>query len=381
MSMNFYMPTRLFTGENCIAAHAEQFACGSHALIVTGRHSAVASGAQADVTAVLEARGISYTVFAEISENPLASVCRAGGETARRSGADFVIGIGGGSALDAAKAIAAFAVCPDADESGIYTAELAAGAMLPILAVPTTAGTGSEVNPYAVLTLPGGGKKKTFKSIPGSYPRAAFVDPRYTYSLSKNYSVSTALDALAHAMESFLSPKSDDASEMFALYAARHIWAVLFCGADGGDCTDAGGFTPVQRSRLSLAATAAGVAINKTGTGFPHPLGYSITLSEGIPHGRACGAFAGAYIAYNSRTAAGEEKLSRFAQAIGTTVEEMAHRIPEMADVHLTLTAEQIAEHIDRVAGASNYANSPYVISRAEMTEIYTALFGAPAEM
>lgn len=376
MNLNFYMPVQLFTGEYAVRDNAAALALGKHALIVTGRRSAVASGALADVAAALEARGIGWTVFDKITENPLASTCREGGARCREAGADFVIGIGGGSALDAAKAIAAFAVCPDADELGIYSAAVPASGMLPIAAVPTTAGTGSEANPYAILTLPGGDKKKTFKHIPGSYPRAAFVDPRYTYTLNEEYTVSTALDALAHAMESFLSPKANDASEMAALYAARHIWDVLFLGADGEGERDAGGFTPVQRRRLSLAACAAGIAINRTGTGFPHPLGYSITLSEGVPHGRACGAFAGAYIEYNMRTVRGEARLTRFAAHLGTTPAELSRRIPAKAAVRLTLTREQIDEHIARVAGAGNYTNSPYVISRDEMTMIYASLFG-----
>ena len=376
MSFDFYMPVRIVSGENAVKNNAAALALGKHALIVTGRRSAVASGALADVTTVLEAQGIGYTLFDKITENPLASTCREGGALCRETGADFVIGIGGGSALDAAKAISAFAVCPDADEAGIYTAEIADGAMLPIAAIPTTAGTGSEANPYAILTLPGGDKKKTFKHIPGSYPRIALVDPRYTYSLNENYTVSTALDALAHAIESWLSPKSTDASEIFAGYAAREIWDVLFRGADGEGAKDAGGFTPAQRRRLSYAACAAGIAINRTGTGFPHPLGYSITLSEGIPHGRACAAFEGAYIEYNLRTEVGCAKLHRLADMLGTTPGEMAQRIPAMGDVHLSLTSAQIEEHIDRVAGAGNYANSPYVISRDEMSEIYAKLLG-----
>jgi len=377
MNFDFYMPTRILSGEYAVRDNASALLLGKHALIVTGRRSAVLSGALADVTAVLDAHGVLYTVFNQITENPLAATCHAGGALCRETGADFVIGIGGGSALDAAKAIAAYAVCPDAAPADIYTAEIPASGLLPIAAIPTTAGTGSEANPYAILTLPGGVKKKTFRHIPGSYPKTAFVDPRYTYSLGRDYSVSTALDALAHAMESYLSPKSNDTSELYALYAARHIWEVLFedCGSEGE--RDNGGFTAVQRCRLSFAACAAGIAINKTGTGFPHPLGYSITLSEGIPHGRACGVFAGAYIRYNMRSAVGAEKLKRFAAYLGTTPEEMADKIPEMAAVSLTLTAAQIEEHIDRVAGAGNYANAPYVISREEMTEIYSALFGS----
>ena len=105
MSFDFYMPVRIVSGENAVKNNAASLVLGKHALIVTGRRSAVASGALADVTFVLEAQGIGYTLFNKITENPLASTCREGGALCREIGADFVIGIGGGSALDAAKAI------------------------------------------------------------------------------------------------------------------------------------------------------------------------------------------------------------------------------------------------------------------------------------
>lgn len=375
MDMSFYMPVNVITGEGCVSAHADALALGKHAFIVTGRNSARASGALSDVVAVLDAKNIRYTLFDRAAENPLASVCREGGALMRTSGADFVIGIGGGSALDAAKAVAAFAVCPDADTESIFDADFDAHPILPIAAIPTTSGTGSEANPYAVLTLDGGTKKKTLKHIPGTYPRVAFVDPRYTYSLNENYTVSTALDALSHAIESYLSPKSNAASEMYAAFAAKQIWEVIFMGEDGEGEKDAGGFTPTQRRRLSMASMAAGIAINRTGTGFPHPMGYSITLSDGIPHGRACGAFEGAYIEYNMKTEKGAEKLTALAQMLDTTPAEMARRIPEKANVKLTLTPAQREEYVSRIARANGFANSPYVLSDAEKIEIYGNLF------
>ncbi len=375
MDFSFFMPTRVLTGENVVEKNGDALVLGRHALIVTGRSSARLSGALADVTAVLEAKGVSYTLFDRVTENPLITTCHEGGDAARRAGADFVIGIGGGSALDAAKAIAAFAVCPDTAPEDIYEAVPTGTDMLPIVAIPTTAGTGSEANPYAVLTLMDGRGKKTFKPIPGGYPRVAFVDPRYTYSLGYTYTVSTALDAFCHAIESFLSPKSNEASELYALFAARQIWDVLMNGADGEGERDAGGFTPAQRQRLSLASLAAGVAINRTGTGFPHPLGYSLTLTDGIPHGRACAAFTGAYVVMNMRTMQGERKLIRFASYIGTSPAEIARRIPAKADVRLSLTREQIRDYVDRVKDAGGHVNAPYVLSYDEMIMIYSTLF------
>ena len=189
--------------------------------------------------------------------------------------------------------------------------------------------------------------------------------------------MTTALDALAHAIESYLSPKSTDVSEEAALDAARDIWDILANGMYADGERDAGGFTKVQREKLQNAACAAGIAIDYTGTGFPHPLGYSLTLTRGIPHGRACAIFEGAYLRYNMLTAAGEEKIGKLAAYLDTTPDEMIRRIPEMSGLlDLSLEAVEREELIDRVADAGNYANSPYVITRGEMSDIYARLFG-----
>ena len=161
-----------------------------------------------------------------------------------------------------------------------------------------------------------------------------------------------------------------------ALFAAKEVWDVIFRNADAdGDC-DEGGFTAKQRERLMYASTAAGIAIDYTGTGFPHPLGYSVTLTYGILHGRACAAFEGAFLRYNMLRSEGRAKIEELAAYVGADVEEMIRKIPEKGDVQLNLTAEQREEMIDRVAGAGNYANSWYIISRGEMSDIYERLFG-----
>lgn len=377
MDFTTHKPVTVLTGENCVTENADVFASlGRRALVVSGRRSADLCGAMDDVAAALASVGATYVRFNVIPENPPAPLCHEGGALARQENCDFIVAIGGGSALDAAKAIAAYAANPDCDVNDIFDDSKRTADGLPIAAIPTTAGTGSEVNRYSVLTVDGGAKKKTFKAS-SAYPKYAFVSSKYTASLDENYTVSTALDALAHAMESYLSPKSTEVSENAALYAAREIWNILFCGMYADGERDAGGFTKVQREKLTNASCAAGIAIDYTGTGFPHPLGYSLTLTRGIPHGRACAVFAGAYLNYNLLTAAGEEKIAKLTAHLGTTAEEMARRIPEMSGLlDLKIGAEEREELIDRVAGAGNYANSPYVITRGEMSDIYARLFG-----
>ena len=328
------MPTRLFFGANALEKGKELLsAAGKHALIVTGRSSAKRSGALDDATTLLDCLNIAYTVFDGVTENPPLQDCFEAGKAAAAAGADFVIGIGGGSPLDAAKAIAAFVANSTIAPEDIFDDSKRSRPTLPIFAVPTTAGTGSEVNNYSVLTLPTGQQKKTFKAA-DSWPRAAFVDPRYTATMPQSTTLSTALDAFAHAMESYLSPKSTVFSERAALFAAAEIFDVISALPAAYDAE--------MRERLALAATAAGMVISVTGTGFPHPLGYSITLLNGIPHGRACAAFAGDYITYNEKCEEGRERIAKFATAIGTKPVVLKAFLPGVADVDLTFTESEV---------------------------------------
>ena len=366
MNFSFNLPVRIVSGKNCVKSNPSLLCIGKHALIVTGKNGAKKSGALDDVVEVLSANGIGYTVFDEITENPPIETCFKGGMLGAELGADFIIGIGGGSALDAAKAIAAFDANPSIAPMDIYDPQKRTSSSLPIIAIPTTSGTGSEANPYSVLSLPGGEKKKTF-TAPDSWPKVAFLDGRYTYSLSREQTLSTALDAFAHALESFLSPKSTEISTMMAYYASSHIWDII-----KDDPTE---YNEFMHDRLMCASCAAGIAISITGTGFPHPLGYAITMLDGIPHGAACAVFEGDYIEYNMKSPIGKIKLLEFAEAHETTVEYLAKRLTELSGVKLSFTEEEIARRVELIADAKNYVNSPYVISKDEMYEIYRRHF------
>ena len=363
-SINF--PVRIISGRGCVKANSIELTLGKRAYIVTGSAGAAASGALGDVTDVLTENGVTYETYGSVPANPPLLDAYCAGIKARDFGADFVIGIGGGSAMDAAKAVAAFTANSDIAPEDIFdTSKLTSGA-LPIVLIPTTAGTGSEANPYSVLSLPDGKRKKTYNS-PYAWARVAFLDPKYTESVNYSGTVSTALDAFAHALESYLSPKADALSTMLAEYAAKNIWEVLTQMPDE--------FTEEHRDMLCYASCAAGAAISITGTGFPHPLGYSLTMLAGIPHGRACAVFHGDYIEYNMKTERGAEKLNALAAALGTKPKLMAEFLPGLADVDLTLTEEEINCYVDLIKGAKNYTNSPYVINEEEMLSIYRKHF------
>jgi alcohol dehydrogenase class IV len=369
MNFDFFMPVRIFSGTGCIKKNSGKFNLGRRCIIVTGRSSARLSGALDDVADVLREYGIEYTVFDRVQENPLVSICEEGGRTAIKTGAEFVIGIGGGSALDAAKAVAAYAANKKVHGEALFTEAFAEP--LPLIAVPTTAGTGSEANNYSVLSLDGKNKKRTFKTD-YSYPVYAFLDAKYTMSLGAEYTLSTALDAFCHCIESYMSPKSTVFSEAAAVYGAAAIWNVLAECFAGGNKKP---FSYEQREALLYASCAAGAAINTTGTGFPHPMGYNLTMFRGIPHGRACAAFTGAFVDFTAKNEEGRRHIDEFCNKTGITAEAIKNTIPSLAPVVFKLSDEEIEMFVRTVNDASNFSNNYYPIGDAEAVEIYKALF------
>lgn len=143
MNITNFMPARVISGKGCLIANSGIFsATGKRALIVTGKKSAILSGALKDVTEVLKASDIEYRIFDSVEPNPQTKTCHFGGFTARAFGADFVIGIGGGSVMDAAKAVAIYAKNPQLSDADIYKRTVPSE-KLPVILVGTTAGTGS----------------------------------------------------------------------------------------------------------------------------------------------------------------------------------------------------------------------------------------------
>lgn len=365
MDFNFSFPVRVISGKGCVKNNAEIFNIGKHAFIVCGKNGAKLSGALDDVTDVLTSLNIDFTVFDKSVENPPVTICYEGGMLCREVGADFVIGIGGGSALDAAKAVSVFAA--DTGITGyedIFDAAKKSGKQLDVIAIPTTSGTGSEANGYSVMSMPDGETKRSFVC---NFPKYAFLDPQYTYSLSFSSSISCALDAFAHAFESALSPKASPVSFLFAAYAAKRIWNVI----SGSPIQ----LSPENRQALQNASCAAGMAISVTGTGFPHPLGYSLTMLDGIPHGAACAVFYDAYINYNLKNPRGCKIIHDFCSAIGTDPKTLAATVTRLSGVKLKLTEQEIYRHVALISDAKNYSNSPYVLSNEEKIEIYLKLF------
>ena len=293
MNLNSFMPVKLVTGPGCVHTSAKEIAkLGKVCLIVTGKASAKASGALRDVTDTLDSNGQNWVLFDEISQNPRLTDCMAAASKAIAAGADFVLGIGGGSALDAAKCIAVLAANPGLTQAQLYAFDWA-NAPLKIVAVGTTAGTGSEVTKVSVITTPDG-RKKSFHHEE-IFPALSLGDPSYTMSVPPMVTRATMVDVLAHCAESFFSRAANHISRCYAVEGIRLLLPVFRMMAEKG-CDDLDYDT---REKLYCASIYGGLAINVTGTCFPHTMGYLLTEAFGVPHGTACAVFQKEFFEYN----------------------------------------------------------------------------------
>ena len=285
--MFFYMPTKVFCESNCVANHKEELAgLGSRAFIITGRHSSKKNGSLDDVRSALKEMGVPCLVFDGIEENPSVETVMKARKIGLEAGADFVVGIGGGSPLDAAKAIALMMKHPDENEDFLY--RKGSDEAYPVAAVPTTCGTGSEATPWAILT-------RHELRIKGSishkiFPALALSDPTYLRSAPASVLVSTSVDAMGHCIESYINTKATDYTRMLC-EKSLSLWSKgkdVLLGereASEGDLQN-----------MMNASTLAGMAISHTGTSLPHGLSYYLTYEDGIPHGKAVGIFQTPYL-------------------------------------------------------------------------------------
>ena len=341
MNLNSFMPVKLITGAGCVRASAKDLAkLGKTCLIVTGKTSAKICGALQDVTDTLDLNGQSWLVFDAIGQNPKLTDCMAAAEKAIAAGADFVLGIGGGSALDAAKCIAVLAANPGLTQTQLYAFDWA-NPPLKIVAVGTTAGTGSEVTKVSVITTPDG-RKKSFHHE-AIFPVLALGDPTYTMSLPPMVTRATMVDVLAHCAESFFSRAANHISRMYAVEGIRLLLPVFRAMAENG-CDNLDYDT---REKLYCASIYGGLAINVTGTCFPHTMGYLLTETFGIPHGTACAVFQRDFYEYNKTVV--PALAAEFMERIGCSEEEYLTLIAELTPpCEVTMKEALIAESHSR---------------------------------
>ncbi len=340
MAYDFFMPARIIGGENIVVKQGKLLgSMGKHCLIVTGGSGAKQSGALEELTSALAENGVEYSLFDKIGANPKVADCYEAGKLARECKAEFLVGIGGGSALDAVKAVAVFAANPELEVEEIYKMNFK-NEPLPTVGIGTTSGTGSEISAVSVLT----DTKGTKRSIKGDfgYFNLVFADWRYTCSCPYSVTVSTALDAFMHAAEGWLGPKCNEPATAFAMECLPKIYKWLKYFYDEGELPDNNG-----REELYHASLSAGFTLNYCGTLFPHPVGYILTEHYGIPHGRACAAFFDKLMARAAEFA--PDRVQSLCRLLGDDKDNIIKVMKALAACSdIVITETEAAEYIKR---------------------------------
>ena len=358
----YFMPTRVICGRDCVRAQGALFReLGTHALIVTGK-SSKANGALADVLSALERNGQTATVYDRVTPNPTLACVREGIALLKGAGADCIVAVGGGSPMDAAKAIATLAVQERADEQ-IFAGGYAPIA-LPMAHVPTTAGTGSEVTPYAILTNDAA-QTKTSISSPAMFPRFAFLDGKYMAQLPVSSTVNTALDAFSHAVEGMLSRNATPLSDVLAKESLRVLYPLL--------PKTAGELTLDERDALLYGSMLAGMTIAQSGTTAVHGMGYYLTYFHGVDHGRA-----NALLLPGALRLCGKKNvpaLKEILAACSDTLDGVCASIDALLGKREDIPREELEAFARRAMSNKNIKKSAYEPTQAEVLAMYLNAF------
>jgi alcohol dehydrogenase class IV len=247
---------------------------GKKAFVVTDKIIAK-TDAFALLADTLAAWGIAWEVYSDITGEPTDTMILAGIAACKKAGSDFLIAIGGGSALDSAKAISA--MCRLEGTLADYMGKEMQGDFMPTVAIPTTAGTGSEATKFTIITDTAKDVKMLLKGD-ALIPTVAIVDPAFTLSAPKSITAATGMDALTHAVESYTSKKGNSMTDIFALDAIKRIFAYLPEAYGNGGNQKA-------REEMSIAAYEAGVCINNASVTLVHGMSRPIGALFHVPHG------------------------------------------------------------------------------------------------
>lgn len=335
----FNLSTKIYMGEYILDRIKEVREWGRRAFLVTGKTFVLNSGLLGKIEELLYGEGIETHRFCEIEPNPGVETVEKGAIACRNSGCDCIVAIGGGSPLDAAKGIAVLSR-NDGGLSDYFGIEKLKNEPLPIIAIPTTAGTGSEVTRYAVIT---DWQAKT-KKVVNSYrllPKVAIVDPTLTLGMSSSLTAFTGMDAFSHALEGYLSNNANQLTEIFSIEAMKIIIENLPEVLKKPDDL-------TLRKNMSFASLIAGMVINRTGTIIVHGMGYSLTLDYNLPHGESNALLLPYVIEY---LASGyREKLRKLKKIFGDNIWDIARRLNKKVGIPPDLKSVGVKEeHLENL--------------------------------
>ena len=353
MQFVFETPTRLIFGPGKLDALRTEKLPGKKALLLTSRGgSVVRSGALARVTAALDAQKIEWVHLAIVEPNPLSTTVMTGANRAREDGCAFVIGLGGGSVMDCAKAIA-LCTTNDGDiwdyvQQGQGGRKQITATPIPIVAITTTAGTGSEVDAGGVITNPVT-QEKCGIGHPTLLPKIAIVDPELMLSVPPMLTAYQGFDALFHAIEGYVTKRPNYLSEMYALASVRHCAEGLARAVRDGSDYEA-------REHMAIANTLSGYVMVCGRLTSQHSMEHALSaFHQDLPHGAGLIMLSLAYFGHMIKTGARSDRFVELARALG--VRDAVHP----ADFLRALHDLQVA------CGADNLRMSDYGVTREEI--------------
>ena len=337
-------------------------------------------GVAAKVTDILDKEGIEYAMYTDIKANPTIENVQGGVEAFKAATADCIVAIGGGSAMDTAKAIGIIITNPEfADVRSLEGVAPTKNKCVPIIAVPTTAGTAAEVTINYVITDVE--KKRKFVCVDAhDIPIVAVVDPDMMASMPAALTAATGMDALTHAIEGYITKGAWELSDMFHIKAieiiARSLRAAVKNEKEG-------------RDGMALGQYVAGMGFSNVGLGVDHSMAHTLSAYYDTPHGKACAILLPTIMAFNADYTG--EKYKDIAKAMGVEgVDGMTQAeyrkaavdaVRQLAeDVGIPTTLKGIVNEADIPALAADaYADAcrpgnPREVSEAEIAELYKSL-------
>jgi alcohol dehydrogenase class IV len=373
MTFNYYLPVNVVFGAGKVKeAGSLTKPYGKKALIVTGKSSAKKSGLYAKVKDSLSAEGIESVLFDKVAQNPLTTTAEEGAAFAKENGCDVVVAIGGGSIMDCAKAIAFLAV-NDGDINDYIFNKKHSEEALSLVLIPTTCGTGSEGNGFAVLTNPVNGDKKSLRCN-AIVAKVSIVDPECMMTMPKKVLASVGFDALCHNMEAYTTKAAQPFTDALSIYAVKLIadsLVKLYTGEDE---------SPETWEKITVASTIGGMVINTAGVTLAHGMEHPASGLKDIVHGHGLAALTPAII--EASYVGAPEKFAAISKILGgSSAEDCADQIRALLkklDLAVTLSdlgleekdIPWMAENCMKVSAAS-VANNPAVFTQEEIAEIY----------
>lgn len=338
MRFNYNLPVNLIFGRGRIVEIGnETLKYGKKAIIVTGRNSTKKSGLLDKTVSLLNDAGIESVIFDKVEQNPLTTTAYEGAELAKKEKCEVVIGLGGGSIMDAAKSIAFIAV-NDGDVSDYIFGKKSSDKALPIILVPTTCGTGSEGNGFAVLTNTDNNDKKSLRCN-AIVAKASIIDPELMTTMPKHILASVGFDALCHNMEAYISKNAQPLTTMMALQGIELIGQNLVKAYE--DSTNMDAF-----EKITWASTLGGMVINTAGVTAPHGMEHPASGLRNIVHGKGLAALTP--VIYEESIDADPEKFAVISKLLGGTDEKdcvkVVRKLLKDIDLETTLGKQGIKE-------------------------------------